>query len=140
MFDFCGKLKIDDVFVEDEKVRVRNAKRYIKQYILALKSLIAYNIYFELILPDSIRIKESSPVLYLLDLPFILEGPTEQIGSGYFSFFSPPETILQLPYVPEKAMVWSVGVLLYKLLLNRYPFSSSMTLTRQRRARRGVQV
>ena len=34
----------------------------------------------------------------------------------------PPEILERRPYAPKKADVWSLGVLLYRLLLDRFPF------------------
>lgn len=118
-------MTLEQAIVDDFGERVKNAKRFIKQYLLALKNLMHSNVYFEILTPESIRVNQNTPVLYLLDIPFAVDGPEERIGSGHYSFYSPPETVLRLPYRPEKAMSWSVGVLLYKLVSNRYPFSSN---------------
>ena len=127
VFDLCGRLTVEEAIVEDFGVRLQNAKRLIKQYIQALKSLSQSGVYFEVLVPDSIRINQNLTALFLLDIPFILDGPSEKVGSGYLSVYSPPETLLKTVFMPEKAMVWSVGVLLYKLYHNRYPFSGKPT-------------
>lgn len=35
----------------------------------------------------------------------------------------PPEILEKRAYNPKKADIWSLGVLLYRLLFNRYPFN-----------------
>jgi carbon catabolite-derepressing protein kinase len=36
----------------------------------------------------------------------------------------PPEILEKRAYNPKKADIWSLGVLLYRLLYNRYPFNA----------------
>ena len=126
VFDICGEMKLDEINENDLTVRVRLARKLIKQYIEGLKSLMKNGIYLEILLEDSIRINQDTQELYILDFPFGLDGPEIRVGSGLFSYYSSSETILRTPFLPENAMVWSIGVLLYKLIYNRYPFSSNL--------------
>lgn len=57
----------------------------------------------------------------------LVEGPhpglTDSRGSVGSPFYMPPEQMLAPATIDQRADVWSLGVLLYELLTNEYPFA-----------------
>lgn len=123
MFDFCGAKLIDDLFVDDYFERVARAKKMTLQFLSALEGLIENEVYFEILRPENLRFNASGPSVHILDIPYIVESKEEHISLGYQNESSPPESLMELVFTPEKSMVWSVGLLLYRLLFKKYPFS-----------------
>ena len=135
MFDYCGRRFLDDAYLEDEVERVANVKRIILQFIGALENLAKYNIYFELLRPENIRISDIESDLYIMDIPYLLDTKEDQIGFGYQNESSSPETLQELVYSPEKSISWSVGLTLFRLLYKKYPFTGKIFLIRIRNSR-----
>ena len=130
LFDYCGPYLLDDVIGDEKFQRVANAKRLILQYIKALETLASFDVYFELLRPENLRFTEGVAQIHVLDLPYVLDSKEEKIGLGYENESSTPETLMGLVYSPEKATVWSVGMLLYRLLYKMYPFTSKLSSAR----------
>ena len=123
MYNFCGAMLIDDIYIDEYFERVANAKKLIHQYIRALEGLAENNVFFEILRPENVRFTDTGSALHIVDIPYVIDTREDQLGSGFQNESSPPETLMEQVYSPAKSTVWSVGVFLYRLLYKEFPFS-----------------
>ena len=128
VFDFCGERLVDDIIPDQPQYRPAQAKRVLIQYLTALQALTKHEVYFEMMRTDNLRFTHNEATLNILEIPFVVDSAEEQLASQINTEWSSPETCKGEVYTPEKAMVWTAGILLYRLLYKSYPFGGKTIL------------
>ena len=102
-------------------------KKVFRKIVLAIKYCHDANISHRDIKFDNILVSEQNEIK-IIDFGFAVKraNNTERISNfcGTPNFMA-PEIIKRVAYDPSKADVWALGVLLYKLVMDRYPFASN---------------
>lgn len=76
---------------------------------------------------DNILINEGKKVK-IIDFGFaVRQRDDSDVVSTYCGTptFMSPEIVKRIPHDPSKADVWALGIVLYKLVMNRYPFKAN---------------
>jgi len=83
--------------------------------------------------------------LKIIDLGFSVEVPEESSSLGKIEpqtfcgtlHFAAPEILARQPHCPKKADIWSLGVVLYRILVGTLPFAANDEITQLQCTRRG---
>ncbi|KAK8888627.1 hypothetical protein M9Y10_033359 [Tritrichomonas musculus] len=126
ILEYCPNGSLHDIVQEGKIKRPDEIIFQMQQILLALNFVHSHHIAHRDIKPSNILIdKYGRPKLIDFGISIRIE-PGELIREFSGSkAYSPPEVILEQPYNPYKADIWSLGVTFYFLIITKLPWPKS---------------
>lgn len=111
---------------------------YINQIIKALKDLHVHKIAHSDIKLENVVVEDDRDICKLIDFGFadFHEGKINDFCCGALGYMS-PQLLGKKVYCPFKSDVWALGVLIYKMLFNIFPFKGRDEMDILRRVKSG---
>lgn len=120
--EYCGSQTLSQ-FAEQKKISEAKARSIFKQITSAVNYMHLHGFAHRDLKFSNVLINEYG-LVKLVDFGFACEAIKKQrIFCGTPSYM-PPELIQKKEYIPMFVDLWSLGVILYKLLTNNYPFGA----------------
>ena len=120
--EYCGTQTLSQ-FADQTKISETKAKRIFEQVVSGVNYMHRHGICHRDLKFSNILISDYG-LVKLVDFGFACESTKKQrIFCGTPSYM-PPELIKKKEYVPFLVDIWSLGVVLYKLLTGNYPFGA----------------
>lgn len=120
--EYCGNQTLSQ-FAEQKKISEAKAKSIFKQVTSAVNYMHLHGFAHRDLKFSNILINDYG-LVKLVDFGFACDATKKQrIFCGTPSYM-PPELIQKKEYVPMFVDLWSLGVILFKLLTNNYPFGA----------------
>lgn len=115
--------------VKNRRLREEQAFSYFHQLLSALEYLHGCNMTHRDLKPENILLSEDKKTLKIIDFGLGRDFSTEELlktpcGSPNYA---PPEMLEGKYYDPRKADMWSLGVVLYAMLVGTLPFEDAQT-------------
>lgn len=130
--EYCGTVSLRDFIMMkseglSEERRIEKYKEIFKELIKAINYLHLMNVSHRDLKLDNILINEDGK-LKLIDFGFAVYRQDRNDLIDNFCgtpTYMAPEIIKRDPYDPHKADIWALGVLLFRMITNRYPFKGA---------------
>jgi serine/threonine protein kinase len=120
--EYCGTQTLSQ-FAEQKKISENKAKHIFRQVVSAVNHMHLLGFAHRDLKFSNILLNDSG-VIKLVDFGFACDANRRQrIFCGTPSYM-PPELIKKKEYVPFMVDLWSMGVILFKLLTGNYPFGA----------------
>lgn len=126
--EYCGKINIQDYLERHNNIlSLPTTRKIITSLIKAMAYLHSQNISHRDIKLENALINEDG-VIKIIDFGFAVKNmtPSEYITNfcGTPTYMS-PEIVKRKPYKGDKADIWALGVLLYKISTGDFPFKGN---------------
>lgn len=128
VLEYCAGGDLSQFLREKGRVQEETARRFLTQIAEGLSVLHQVNVLHRDLKPQNILLSDSSmdPVLKIADFGFARALPPQDMAATVCGspLYMAPEILRHEPY-DAKADLWSVGAILFELLMGRTPFSGA---------------
>ncbi|CAE7398531.1 ATG1B [Symbiodinium pilosum] len=128
VLEYCAGGDLSIFLREKGRVQEETARRFLTQIAEGLSVLHQVNVLHRDLKPQNILLSDSSmdPVLKIADFGFARALPPQDMAATVCGspLYMAPEILRHEPY-DAKADLWSVGAILFELLMGRTPFSGA---------------
>ena len=122
--ELCRGKTLFQLIQDSKQFPIKNAKEIFKQILFAVDYMHENNIAHRDLKPENIIIDNDNHVK-IIDFGLSTKNANKLnekfCGSPQYVA---PEILRYVPYIPEKSDIWSCGVILYTMLVGRFPWKS----------------
>jgi serine/threonine protein kinase len=134
VLEYFGKMTLKRFLTQNVyPLREKDVHFIFKQIVSVVQSCFDCNILHRNLKPSNILINTESLTIKITNFnsAIVFKNEYEEFKTNLKSEIAPPEYFTKKLYTPNSLYIWTMGLVLYKIIFNREPFSCSKDVVRR---------